>query len=317
MVYKLMPRRYKRWLDEMFRLLESKTSPEKFTNYAFAISLAIGFLLGILSGTYFIPVWIAIFISIFILFHGFIILAVDKRARFVEEILPDALQLMAANMRAGYITSRALLLSARSEFGPLSDAIKKAGKEIMTGKSVEEGLAEIPKQIRSEDLKRTINLIIEGIKSGGEIMTLLEENAEDMRRRQALKKEIKASITMYVIFIIFAGCLAAPILYALSGYLINTIADLGKVAKIPEGMTANVPFAKFGVHVSVRFLFEFSIIAILITSIFNGLIIGLLDTGKEKAGIKYIPILVIISLLAFFGANFLINNVFGAMLPRF
>ena len=68
----------------------------------------------------------------------------------------------------------------------------------------------VPAAIKSSDLERTIDLIIEGIRGGGQLVALLEENANDIRRRQAMKKEIKANTMMYAIFIAFAGCLGAP-----------------------------------------------------------------------------------------------------------
>lgn len=315
MVYKVMPRRYRRKMLELLTLSGVKIRMERWVNYSFAFSFALGFFIALLQMNYFFFLWIITFIAFFALFHGYLILAVDRRARFVEEILPDALQLMAANVRAGYIPSKALLLSARREFGPLAEAIKKAGKEILTGKSIQEGLQEIPKYVKSEDLKRAINLIIEGIKGGGSIVALLEENAIDIRRRQTIKKEIKANIMMYTIFITIAGCFGAPILYALSGYLITTLSKFGSTTTLPETLATGVPLIHLGVDISPQFLLEFSILAILITTFFGGIIIGLIATGRERAGIKYVPIFVSLALLIFFGANLLINSIFAGFLP--
>jgi flagellar protein FlaJ len=315
-MYKIMPELYKKRVEEWLKLSGSKKSPQNFVNYSFSFSIALGFLLSIFIGGNILFVWAIGTVSLFLLFHGLLILAVDRRTAFVERVLPDALQLMAANSRAGYIPSQSLLLSARKEFGPLATAIKNVGKDLMTGKSLENSLRKITKEIRSDILNRTADMIIEGVRSGGQFSSLLEENADDIRRMQIIKREMKANIVMYIIFIFFAGCIGAPLLYALSGFLISTLTKLGATAKIPETVTSKLPLMKFGrIELSTEFLNQFSIAAIIITTVFGGIIIGLISHGRERAGIKYIPILVILALLVYYFAGIFIKELFSAFLP--
>ncbi len=316
MIYKFFPKRYREHIRGKLLFAGMTTRCESYINKSFMVSLVLAALLAVAIRNYALFVFIGVFIGSFLMFNAYLTLAVEKRKNFVENVLPDALELMAANMRAGYIPSKALLLSARSEFGPLSEAIKKSGKEIMTGKSLADGLSEIPKYIKSEILQRAINLINEGSKYGGQLVSLLDENAVDIRRKQAIKKEIKANIIMYGIFIVFSGILGAPVLYALSLYLITTLTSLGasSVAST-EVMSKGVPLFKGGVTVSPDFLLGFSVAAIMITTFFSGLIIGLIDTGKEKGGIKYVPVFMIMALIVFFGARFLISSIFANFAP--
>ncbi|UCD03324.1 MAG: type II secretion system F family protein [Candidatus Aenigmatarchaeota archaeon] len=312
----LVPKFYESWVKRQLWFSGSERGPRKTILTMIIMSLIISVASGAVFRTYAVYLVPGVFLIIFGVLNAMLILSVDRRGRFVDEILPDALLLLSANIRAGYIPSRALILSARKEFGPLSVAIRKAGKEIMTGASIEEGMKEIPERIRSQDLIRTIKLIIEGIKGGGQIVTLLEENAIDIRRRQAIRKEIKANIMMYAIFIAFAGCLGAPGLYALSGYLTSTTSSLSPDIAGSAQISDKVAFIQMGgVQISEEFLFQFSIAAILITTIFGGLILGLINSGREKDGLKYAPILSVIAILVFFAANFAINLMFSAMLP--
>ena len=316
MLWRMAPPRYRNWVREMIELSGMKTSPQKYVTKSLIISIIIAVLLGFLAGGIYGPyVFAGVFCTVFLLYNGWLILAVDKRKNFVEKVLPDALELTAANIRAGFIPSKALLLSARSEFGPLAEAIRRSGKEIMTGRSLADGLKQISRYIRSEILEKAVNLIAEGAKSGGQLVALLEENAIDIRRRQAINKEVKANIVMYGIFIVFAGILGAPILYALSLYLITTLTMFSSVGTLPESFSSNIPFFKFGVSISPDFLLIFSVISIIITTFFSGIIIGLIDTGKEKGGIKYIPIFMTIALLVFFGARMLIAGMFSGFMP--
>jgi len=313
---KVMPRFYLKWLERQFSYSGSGKDPAKFARNIVLISLIISIAVGWFFRRYMLFVTPGVFIVLFGFFNLLILLSVDRRGRFVDEILPDALLLVSANIRAGYIPSRALLLSARKEFGPLAEAIKRSGKEIMSGKSLEEGLKEIPKTIKSDDLKRTIDLIVQGIRGGGQMVSLLEENAIDIRRRQAITKEIKANTMMYAIFIAFAGCLGAPGLYALSSYLAVTMNELTPDMSMSSAISSKVSFIKMGgVSISEEFLLQFSLLAIIITTFFGGLILGLINSGKEKDGLKFAPILTIIALLIFLGARFVISTMFGSMLP--
>src|SRR6185503_20106776 len=61
----------------------------------------------------------------------------------MEEAFPDFLQLMSSNLRAGMTTDRALLMAARKEFYPLDLEILKLGKELMTGRKIEDALYEM------------------------------------------------------------------------------------------------------------------------------------------------------------------------------
>ena len=70
-----------------------------------------------------------------------------------------------------------------------------------------------------------------------------------------------------------------------------------------------------GSQIDPTFLFNFSIGAILITTIFGGLILGLIGSGREKDGLKFAPILSMIAVFVFIGATFLINVMFATMLP--
>jgi hypothetical protein len=314
-MYRLMPRGYKGKIEELIKFSGNRKTASHFFHTSLIMSLSAGLVMGIIIRDYFIYIFPIVFVGVFLFFHGTLYLAVERRSKFVESILPDALQLVAANIKSGFIPSRALVLSARKEFGPLSEGIRNVGKEMMTGKSLQESMGEMTKTIKSEILETTVTLITKGVKAGGQLVALFEETAIDIRRKEAIKKEVRANIMMYAIFIGFAGCAGAPLLYALSGFLVSTISRLGGMVNLPEGATSKMPLhMKFGLAVSPEFLFLFSILAMAITTIFASMIIGLIGSGKEKDGIKYMPVLLITALAVYFLASFMINAMFGGLI---
>jgi len=244
-------------------------------------------------------------------------LVVDSRARQIEEILPDALQLMSANIRAGMTLDRAIWLSARPEFGPLEDEIKRFGREVFGGVSMSDSLSKMKERVKSKILERTVKLIQEGIESGGEMAHLLDETASDIRNIKVMKEEVKSNVMMYSMFIIFASVLGSPLLFSISVYFIEMMSGLWSAQMADIG---DMPYQQSGLikmtgsQVSPSEMFIFAIATIIMTTVFGSLIIGLIQGGKEKRGLKYIPFLTGGALLVFFVIRFLITTMFSSLL---
>ena len=223
-----------------------------------------------------------------------------KRIKKMEEAFPDFLELMSSNLRAGMTIDKALLASSREEFAPLDAEIIKLGKDIATGKNIERALKDMADRINSDKMRKTLLVIISGIKAGGNLATLLEETAVQTRERGFVEKRAASNVLMYVIFIFFALAIGAPVLFGLSAALVGIITQL--LATIPpmESTTMNLPFTLTKVSISPEFVTGFSLVFLIMTDILGSLVIGSVSRGEEKAGAKYIVPLIIISLAIFF-----------------
>lgn len=314
-VYRILPLRYKNWISSLLKYADFSITPEKYAGFSIVYSLCLASVIAILFFVlgFSLLLILASFFSTFFLFQAFLysilILIAERRRKVVEEVLPDALQLMAANIRSGLTPDKALMLSARPEFGPLEVEIRKAAKRTISGETLENSLTKLSESINSKLLKRSVKLIIEGIKKGGELASLLEQTAEDIRHIKILLKEVSATVLMYIIFIFFAAGLAAPLLYSVSTYLVETMTRIGGLLPVTEvPVPGQIGLTIKKVEIPVEFLRYYSLIAITITSIFGSLIIGLVKEGTEKAGIKFIPILFLLSLSIFLISRVLIEG---------
>lgn len=265
------------------------------------------------SITYAAMVWVGLFVGLHGVPLGYFATVSNKRAAEVDEILPDALQLMAANIRAGMTTERAIWLSARPEFGPLEDEIHRVSSKVMGGKPLSKSLQEMTGRIDSDLLDRAVKLMTEGIRSGGEMATLLDETAGDIRTAQNMKKKVKANVTMYSMFIVFASVLGAPLLFALSVYFIEVTSSLwvGEMASADMGGMGGSMMSMEGPDIDPSTLKLFSIGAISVTTFFGGMIIGMIQEGNSTSGLKYSPFMLAAGLAVFFIANIVVTKVFG------
>ncbi|MFH1255857.1 MAG: type II secretion system F family protein [Candidatus Diapherotrites archaeon] len=248
----------------------------------------------------------------------------ESKGKFAEKILPDALQLIASNVKSGLTTEKALFASARPEFGPLELELRRAGQKILGGVPAEQALNDIPKRIKSLTLERTIWLLSQGINSGGQMSDLLIQLSDDLRQQNSLQQEISANVSMYVMMIFFAAALIAPMLFGISSFIVQIFAkQMQLIPSIPADAVASAG-SKFQIitqfvttqrkPIAPEFIQEFSFYSLVVTGVFAALTIGIINTGKEKGGMKFIPILLIVMIVLFFLTRWALTLLFGEML---
>ncbi len=265
-------------------------------------------------------------------FYLLLVIAADTRAERIEGILPEALQIISANIRAGMTLENAVWTAARPEFGAMADEIKRVSADTYGGVPITESLLRMTLRVRSSILERSIRLINEGIRLGGEMAPLLDAVAVDIRSEQLLKKEIITSTMMYAIFIIFAAVLAAPALFSLSTFysemnekvmsqqMKQSGGDAKRVSSQAGGLGALSTFASANKKrspdaISAQDIYWFSLSNIFITTFFAALSLGLIQEGKAIRGLKYVAPFVLISLGIYLAALGVLRGAFGAFMP--
>ncbi|PIO05534.1 hypothetical protein COT47_04490, partial [Candidatus Woesearchaeota archaeon CG08_land_8_20_14_0_20_43_7] len=161
-----------------------------------------------ISFIFFILVQFMLYLSIYF--------KVEDRRERTEKVLPDILQLVAANVKAGMTPVQALRSSARKEFGPISEEINIAVAKSIGSGSFNDALLNITQRIQSPSLDRAVKLFVSSLKAGGRLVLLLEELAKDILATRVLKKELNTSTKMYTMLIVFTIIIGAPLLQAVS-----------------------------------------------------------------------------------------------------
>ena len=315
---KVMPRKLKQKYEEnakYARLRDAERAIGFFIFNGLILALIIGFIFSrFFSLVFSALMFVLMFFFIEVFFYYSLALRADNVSKKIEEVLPDALQLMASNLRAGMITERALLLSGREEFGLLKEEIDRIGREIATGKSIAAALKEMSYRFKSEKLKKAVQLINSGLASGGELSSLLEQIAINMRDQEFVDKKVRSSVLMYVIFIFIAVGFGAPALFALSSYLIEVLATQLAQVELPKATATQLPLTLTTISVTPQFITMYLMLILTTTSILGSLILGLISKGEEKAGVKYIPFLLALSFAIFFIVRSVIKNAFSGIL---
>ncbi len=242
---------------------------------------------------------IAVLVFLFTFFTLYLVLhfRVEDRRRRIENVLPDALQIIAANIRAGLTPLAALRTAARPEFGPLEEEIRCVTAKSLGIESFTDALMEMSKRIKSEVLERTVALFIVSMRSGGSLAVLLENAADDILEGQELRRELIAGTNMYIVFILFAVLIGMPALLSISIEFVNVINSLQQTG-VSTSLSGQVGLA-MSAPVSADFLLYASIATIVGTSVTVSMLIGVIHDGKELNGLKYTLYMLIASLIAF------------------
>ena len=265
-----------------------------------------------------VTLWILVFIIlIFILwvfFYIFVDLKIFKRKVTIEDVLPDFLQLTASNIKAGMTIDRALWYAVRPRFGVLAKEIETVAKETMRGEELKIALQKFADKYDSVLLKRSLSLLIEGLEAGGEIGNLLNKIAIHIQENKIMRKEMAANVTTYVIFISVASIAAAPVLFALSGVLIQVISSLGStLGGASSAATASFGISFGGTGIKLNDFRIFAVVSLITTSFFSAMIVATIKSGNAKLGLRNIPMFMVITVALFFIADKVLGKLVGGI----
>ena len=234
-----------------------------------------------------------------------------QRTKEIEKILPEYLQVVSSNLKGGLSFEKSLWNAIKPEFGVIAKEITMVSKKVMTGNDLNDALLEFTQKYESPLLRRSFDLIIGEVESGGAIAYIVDKVIENIRKTKALKEEMQASTLTYMIFIGAIVIIIAPGLFALSYHLLNVMTSFS--SKIAETNVQSLPVKISGNAISIADFKTFSVISLLLISLSSSMLISIIEKGDIRGGIKYIPAFVISSLFFYFLFITVLGMVFGGM----
>ncbi len=206
----------------------------------------------------------------------------EKEQKFLE-FVRDIVE----NVRAGTPISNAIINIRNRDYGALKNHVIKLANQVYMGIPLTIAFETFARESKSPVISRSISLIAEANRSGGEMNTILSSVASSVNQTETIQKERRAAISNlivqgYIIFLVFI-----LIVLVLQFFLMPLIDGIGPMKDLNIEVSAkeNIDFSK-------------SLFFLLITqSFFSGLVIGKISEGKLSAGVKHSFILVSLSLI--------------------
>ena len=233
------------------------------------------------------------------------ILAVMKESKVSvekEEMFLEFARSLVESVKTGTPISRSIMNIKNKSYGVLSPHIKKLANQISLGIPLGMALQTFSRDVDNPTISRSITLIGQAEKAGGDIGRILEDVAGAVSTADKIKKERKAAVSTlvvqgYIIFFVFMIIILVmqfriiPIINNISGVGAGgAIAGIGGISAGGGGLNQE--------ELSSSFLY-----LLLIQGLFSGLTIGKLAEGNIKSGIKHSFALMLSSFLISTGAN--------------
>ncbi|MDA3836550.1 MAG: type II secretion system F family protein [Nanoarchaeota archaeon] len=217
-----------------------------------------------------------------------------------EEMFLEFARNLVESVKTGTPVSKSIINVQDKDFGPLSPHVKKLANQIAIGIPMSQGLKNFSEDVHNSSIARSLTLIGQAERAGGDIGEILEAVAGAVNLSDKLKKERKSSVSTlvgqgYIIFLVFI-----VIILVLQFQILPMVSGLGDASgSLGLGGGGNTaPPEMQQSQVSNAFLY-----LILVQGFFTGLVIGKLAEGDVKAGVRHSFMLMFLSFIASTLAN--------------
>lgn len=237
-----------------------------------------------------------------------------KRIKTIEEQLPLFLLDLSEAQKIGMTLTEALKQVSRTDYGKLTEEIKKINYQLSWGIPTQEAMNNFAIRLKKSKLiGRIVRIINEAYSSGGDIARTMEATASDITSIKEAEKERRAityqhMLIMYAIYYIFIGIVIGlsqtliPLMEmdvqsGIAGSIMTFSDPCEACVNNPDIYCVNcsvfsVVCQMFGIEKSCYYYALFLLMAI-IQGIFSGLVAGQIGEGSVTAGLKHSSIMTI------------------------
>jgi flagellar protein FlaJ len=214
-----------------------------------------------------------------------------RKVRKIDERFPDFVRDLAESRRAGMTFTKAIMYSSRGNYGPLTPEIQKIANQISWGSSVDNALRAFAKRVNTKLIDRTISLIIEASRSGGNVADVLDAASKDARELKLMEGERRAGMLSYVAVIYVSMGVFLLIMVVLCKSLIPAMTGQGS-----EGLASAMGKGSGITRDDISQLFFY---ATIFQSAGMGAVTGVFEDGKVVSGVKHMFIMILITWFIF------------------
>lgn len=140
----------------------------------------------------------------------YVIVKQERRAQEIEKTAPDFLRQLSSMLQVGLSFENAMEDMSQYGEGPMYDEMRRTIIEIRMGRNFDEAWRAMSKRLKSRELERVFEIILDARKSGSSITNVLSDVSDDLRELLALKRERKSAVMMSVMFLIISAIIATP-----------------------------------------------------------------------------------------------------------
>lgn len=214
----------------------------------------------------------------------------NKRQKELETKFLEFVRALVETVRSGVSIPQAIVHISNVNYGSLTPYVKKLSNQVEWGYTLHNALTIFANDTNNPVIKRSIAIVIEAEKSGGDMASVLESVTQSVLEIKKIKEERKSNsytqtIQGYVIYFFFV-----VIMLVLQLYLIPKLGSVG--GEIGQGL-GTIGVGSIGGGGTGLDFGPIFIATIIVQGVFAGLMLGKFADGDYKSGIKHSLIMVI------------------------
>ncbi len=235
-------------------------------------------------------------IFIFTGVYGFYEFIRLHKVRKIDERFPDFVRDLSESRRAGMTFTKAIMYSSNGNYGVLTPEIQKIARQISWGSSVDNALNAFAKRVNTKLINRTVSLIIEASRSGGNVADVLDAASKDAREIKLIESERRASMLTYVAIVYVGLGVFLLIILVLCKSLIPSMLGEGSAQ-------ASSAYGAVGIGggggIKAEDITGLFFYASIVQSFGMGLVTGVFEEGNVISGVKHTFIMMLITWILF------------------
>jgi flagellar protein FlaJ len=196
--------------------------------------------------------------------------------RSIDEHLPDLFRSIVQAQQTGMTLPQALEETSKRSYGPLTKELKRLVAQMSWGMPFEKAFQSLGKRVNTVLMRRTVPLIIEASRSGGQVEKVFEPMGRFVQSTLTSEKKLQGQIRPYV-----------AIVYVAFFVFLFTIIILFKTFFSQIAEFTITTFSFLTPEAMKRIFFHMSILQ----AFFGGLVAGKMGEGTVSAGLKHSVIL--------------------------
>jgi len=214
--------------------------------------------------------------------------------RAIDRNIPKLLRQIAEAGRIGISIPRALALASEQDLGPLTDELRKVVNRVTWGYPIEKAIFDLIEDIGTPTARRAFTLILEAMKSGGNVEEMFMTLYRHLTGMQLTYRERTAMMRPYISY----GYIAFFVFLAIQVILLTSF--IGPILDIQSRIeaTGETPIFRFAIDRQTieTYFYHISIIE----AIISGLVSGKMGEGSLFAGLKHIVVLLTAAVLTYY-----------------
>ncbi len=243
--------------------------------------------------------WAMMSAMVFVGPFGFYVSHKQKQIERIERRLPDFLRDVSEAGRFGMTLSEAIVVSARGRYGELTPEIKKMAAQIKWGVPANKALRLFSERVNTDLVNRVVAIITKANEAGGNVADVLNMVSQDAKEVHRSEDEQKIAMTSYLAVIYISFAVFIVVIIILNTQFLTQMEQAGAQLETngAEGVGGGTDVAQIQVeHIPViRYIFALAVFA---HAVGDGIVAGVLQTGKITNGMKHSFILLAIGFIS-------------------